>query len=237
MRPLVYAALAMMACAHPDDEAADDDDAWDVPRRCIAPAGLGRPATIDDVVTLMNALPMPVTLPCFLEALDRPLGLTAATSPFSAQPTDSFEDPRLFLHDDALVMTIVTTGEASAVLELGEYTGPGRSRKAELELPVREALPRSAPYARTILGEGTSCALCHADERFTEDVEGLSTYTSEALAPEPEREISVAFVEQHARACVDADPSDRCALLQAVFAHGDVHERAFPPEARICITP
>lgn len=227
----------MMACAQTDDAADDDDDAWEVPRRCIAPAGLGRPASIDDVVTLLNALPMPVTLPCFLEALDRPLGITAATSPFSAQPTESFEDPRLFLHDDALVMTIVTIGEASTVLELGEYTEPGRSRKAELELPVHEPLPRSAPYARTILGQGTSCALCHADERFAEAVEDLPTYTSEALAPEPAREISVAFVEQHARACADAEPSDRCALLQAVFAHGDVHEHAFPPEARICITP
>jgi hypothetical protein len=225
------------ACEHAHDGADDDTEEWEVVRRCRAPDGLGRPATIDDVVTLVNALPLPVTLPCFVEALDRPLGLTASTSPFSAQPTDSFEDPRLFLLDDTLAMTIVTTGEASALLELGGYTEPGRSTKAELEFPVTHRLPRSAPYERTILGAGTSCALCHADERFAGDVEGVATYTTETLAPERAREISVAFVEQHARACADADPTERCALLEAVFAHGEVHERGFPAEARICVTP
>ena len=241
MRPFVHAVLAaafvFAACEQSDGDDDDDPDEWDVVQRCRAPAGLGRPASIDDVVTLVNALPLPVTLPCFIEALDRPLGLTASTSPLSAQPTDSFDDPRLFLLDDALVMTIVTTGEASALLELGGYTEPGHSVKAELAFPVKQRLTRAAPYERTILGEGTSCALCHADERFAGDVEGLSTYTSEALAPERDREISIAFVEQHARACADADPTERCALLESVFAHGEVHERPFPAEARICVTP
>jgi hypothetical protein len=57
-----------------------------VPERCVAPAGVPTtPQTIVEVVDLINALPAPVTLPCFLQALARPLKMHATISLITAQ--------------------------------------------------------------------------------------------------------------------------------------------------------
>lgn len=209
-------------------------------RHCTAPQGLGRPQHIGEVVTLINALPMPVTLTCLLEALDRPLTVAAATSPFSAQPTEDVESPRLFLLSGELVMSIVTIGEAANSLEFGEYVEPARTLKGELEFPVEATLAPEAPYAGALLGSVTRCSTCHGDDRFAGMVGEVPSYTSNALAPEPQRVVPVGFVEQHARDCQGEDePSDpeRCALLGAVFGHGDVGAGGFRIDDRICVTP
>ncbi len=65
---------------------------------CRAPAGVSNsPRTIDETVTLINALPKPLSLPCFLESLARPLEISASYGVFSAQPAKGIRSPRIFV--------------------------------------------------------------------------------------------------------------------------------------------
>ncbi len=237
-RVLLPTAACVLGCAAPDDsEPIAESDGWDVARTCLPPPGLGRPEHIDGVVALINALPMPVSLPCVLEALERPLAVLGATSPFSAQATTEQDSPRLFVFSGDLVLSVVTTGEARELLELGEYVEPGRTLKGEIEFPVEAPLPASAPYEHTLLGESTSCSLCHDSERYVGKVGDVSTYTSNALAAEADRVIPIGFVEQHARDCDPTRDPVRCAMFEGIFAHGDVTAGRFDDQTRICVSP
>ncbi len=237
-RVLLPAAVCVLGCAPPDDsEPASDTDGWDVARNCLPPPGLGRPEHIDGVVALINALPMPVSLPCVLEALERPLAVLGATSPFSAQATTEQDSPRLFVFSGDLVLSVVTTGEARELLELGEYVERGRTLKAEIEFPVEAPLTAAAPYEHALLGQSTSCSLCHGSERYAGKVDDVSTYTSDALAVEADRVIPIGLVEQHARDCDSTRDPDRCAMFEGIFAHGDVTAGQFDGMTRICVTP
>lgn len=61
------------------------------PRRCVAPPGISAaPSSIAAAVALINALPPPVTVACFVESLDRPLQVVATASDLSAQPAAGF---------------------------------------------------------------------------------------------------------------------------------------------------
>jgi len=75
---------------------------------CIAPSAVSNPPrTVDEAITLINALPKPLTLPCFLQALARPLAMTATDSVFSLQPADGLRSPRIFLFTPGMVMSVV----------------------------------------------------------------------------------------------------------------------------------
>ena len=65
---------------------------------CRAPSSVSNaPQSIAETVTLINALPKPLTLPCFLESLARPLEMSATFSVVSAQPAVGHRSPRVFL--------------------------------------------------------------------------------------------------------------------------------------------
>lgn len=237
---MLLALLGSTACS-PDaaDPVADDD--WLLERRCVAPEGLGSPRHIDDIVPLVNALPMPVTLGCVLESLDRPITVAAMTSPFSAQPTEDPAGPRLFVLTGDLVMSIVTTGEATHTLELGEYIDVARTVKAELHFPIEAPVGPEAPYEGALFGGASRCGGCHGDERPAAIVANVPSYSSTALAPEADRVVPTGFVRQHARDCSDTAPegddAQRCALLGAVFGHGEVVAGVFRAEDQICVAP
>lgn len=238
LRALLPAVVIVAACAAPDDvEPFADTDGWDVARTCSPPAGLGRPESIGDVVALIDALPMPVTLPCVLEALERPLAVLAATSPFSAQATTDQESPRMFVFSGDLVLSVVTIGGARDLLELGEYVEPGRTLKAEIEFPIEAPLDASSPFERPLFGDATTCSLCHASERYAGKVGDVSTYTSVALAAEADRVLPIGLVEQYARDCDPTVDPSRCEMLEAVFAHGRVGAGSFDGATQICVSP
>lgn len=239
MRRVLGAWLVVVGCTAAEDGEPPAQDEWMLERSCVAPAGLGHPDGIADVVALANALGEggAVSLACVLESLDRPLEVVAATSPFSAQPTEDPTSPRVFIFSGELVMSIVTGGEAAHTLELGEYVGPGRTLKGELAFPIDAPLADDAVFAETLLGGSSRCSTCHDGTQFAGMVGAVATYTSEALAPEPARIVPVGFAAQHARDCDGATDTDRCALLGAVFGHGAVLAGTFRPDDGICITP
>jgi len=91
-----------------------------VPSRCLPPAGVsGSPRNVEQAVLLMNSLPRPTTLECFIESLDRPLELYLTSSNLSLQPADGARSPRTFIVQGALVLSVVGNREFSSLLEIG----------------------------------------------------------------------------------------------------------------------
>lgn len=204
------------------------------PRSCIAPEGLGSPASIEDAVDLINALPKPTSLPCFLESLDRPLAVAATDSRSSAQPATGAENPRLFIARDALLLSVLPEGPGSDKLEFAVDVGDGLSVKAELAFPIEEEIPYSEPYAQIRRQTGTSCGSCHLREQHWDTVDGAGVFASEALQHPPERDISPGFVGALAGVCDASITPERCAMLTAVFAHGSVVAQPLPEFLKIC---
>jgi len=178
-------------------------------------------------VTLLNALAKPVTLPCFLETLPRPLELHAALSVFSAQPASGVRSPRLFLFLDPLIMSVVPDGVGRALLELGELQSETRSVKAEVEFPVRTELSQQDPFDHVLFNElATSCSLCHQQEERVR-IGGAEAFASQALRPTAEQRVGVAELRAELSACDAVAEPERCAMLEAIFGR-EVRDREFP---------
>jgi hypothetical protein len=241
--PIAAALAALQACAAPVRtetdadlpappamDAADDDPA---PARCRPAAGVSTsPGSIAAVVELVNALPHPVTLSCFLESLDRPLLIDAARGSVSLQPGVGTRSPRVFLFVGQLILSIVPEGRGSRLLELGEQVGDNRSVKAELAFPIEEPLAPARPFDEIRANAGTTCAACHPDEVRATDFAyaeaSVEAYVSGAFRPLPRTRVSVGSLADERQRCDPAAEPARCAILGALFDHGEVRAQEFP---------
>ncbi len=197
---------------------------------CATPvAQTNAPRSVMDVVAILNTMPKPVTLACFVESLARPLSLHAATSVLSAQPATGSRSPRMFLFSDPLIMTVVPEGSGSHLLEFGELRSTTRSLKAELEFPItREILPQE-PFERVMFDETlTTCAFCHAYEERDASIDFTQAYVSQALKPRQGLSVDLETVRLEYQHCDRASEPERCALFDAVFSWGEVVWREFP---------
>lgn len=201
--------------------------------RCQPPQGMsGTPQTIEEAVALLNALPKPTSVACFVESLDRPLAANATSSMFSAQPATSYESPRVFLKVDRTWLSVVIDGAATDLLEFGYLLDDGlHSLKGELKLPTTEALALTKPFDRVRYADGyTLCGACHRDETL-EGVEGdTSIYSSLAFRPRPETRVPLDFLRNEAQTCDWDRQPHRCEMLSALFDGGTVNEGEFPAE-------
>lgn len=196
----------------------------------MAPAGVtNRPTTIEESVALANVLPKPLTLPCYLEALARPLPLHASRGQFSAQPARGARSPRLFISFEPLIMTIVPEGIGRYLLEFGEQRAEHRSLKGELQFPLHAEVAPGEVYEHTLFNpELTNCAFCHASERLDDSVPGGHAFISQSLRPHESERVALDFLRSEPEACdADAEP-DRCAMLDALFGWGEVEDWEFP---------
>ncbi|HYQ27585.1 MAG TPA: hypothetical protein VER04_10200 [Polyangiaceae bacterium] len=231
-------ALLLCGCSGaPESEAADGAAGSANASVCRPPPGIsGSPRTIEEAVTLLNALPKPTTLDCFLESLDRPLSAYATSNIISAQPAFSPASPRIFLRIERLLLSVVPEGAGSHLLEFG-YLQPGeeRSVKAELPLPLTAAVAPSAPYEHVLdkdssglLRGGTSCGGCHAAEAPDKSIAFASAFSSLAFRPNPAYRVSLDALNDAQKACDPVAQPERCAMLTALFAHGSVMQAEFP---------
>lgn len=190
---------------------------------CVREKG-GAPATIEETVDLINRLPMPVTIPCLMESLDRPLSIETTTDQFSAQPAAGELLPRIFVRNGDLSLSVAPAGEGRPLLEFAMKTSSTHSIKAELEFPIEAPVDYAAPYERVAveLG-GTNCGLCHGEERQVEP----GVFESRAFKPLPE---TTGPLEPFVASLEDCDPleDDACHVMTSVFGHGDVVRRPFP---------
>lgn len=245
LRPIALALLTLAACVpsdpgtsqEPSPPDAAEDIAPDLPvdtRTCIPPSGLGgSPNTIEEAVALINALPRPVTLSCFLESLDRPLRMNATFGTISAQPAVGRRSPRIFLFsNEDLIMSVALDGVGQHLLEFGQLVAPGTSRKGELEFPVTERVMPSDPYTKIMFREDlTTCAFCHASERLVPDVTFADIYESRALRPVEREQLSIPEVREQYLVCErEEEENERCDMLRALFSHGYVGWQAFPED-------
>lgn len=234
-RGWLLASTLALSCAEPEP-APDDPSAeppWPLPRTCEPPPGLGSPATIEELVALVDALPRPTTLPCVIESLDRPLSLYASSSEAGAQPALGIDSPRIFVFSGALTMSVTLHGDHET-LEIAQAIGDRRSIKAELSFPIDEPLAPSAPYDAVALGGGTSCGLCHGGETQVASITHATAWASDVYQDEPEQAVSVSFLRQHAIACDHEAEPGRCEMLDAIFGHGEVVQGDLDREALIC---
>jgi hypothetical protein len=199
---------------------------------CTAPEGVSNdPRSMEDVITLVNALPMPVTLKCYLEALRRPLYLNATSSQLSVQPAVSESSPRIFLFSGPLISALVPEGEGSPLLELSVLLSNQTSVKGEIAFPVAEALPLDAAYKGILRndGNGTRCAGCHFNEAKAASPLNATAHTSTALRPFDNSDVPLDFLAAESAAC-GKNTSERCKNLRALFEHGQVLPKAFPAD-------
>jgi len=181
-------------------------------------------------VALVNALPKPTSVACFVESLDRPLGAYATSSMFSLQPAVSKASPRLFFKVGRLWLSIVIDGDGKDLLEFGELLDDGlRSLKAELQFPTTDQVPPGLPFDRVLYTTGgTVCGVCHREEAL-DHLEGTSQiFSSLAFRPQPATRVSLDYLRDQARSCDWQAEPQRCDLLSAVFGGGDVVDAEFP---------
>jgi hypothetical protein len=201
-------------------------------RGCVAPAGVSNsPRTITDAVALVNALPKPLTLPCFLEALARPLEIEATFSVFSAQPAQGRRSPRIFLFLDPDIMSIVPDGDGAPLLEFGQEQPDFRSLKGQITFPVLAALTPTAPFEDLLFNDQLStCGLCHASEQQEPTISGVRAFISESLRPRLADQVAADELRQQLAICDHATEPDRCAMLDGLLGWGTVTDRAFPSQ-------
>jgi len=227
-------ALSIFGCSEPaPSESAPSEPAARSPTPgCRAPAGVSNsPHTIAETVTLINALPKPLSLPCFLESLARPLEISATYSLLSAQPAQGARSPRIFLFQEPTLLSIVPAGDGASLLEFGEQRPELRSLKAELVFPVSAPLAPSAPFEHLMFNsQFTTCGGCHAGELSESELSGVRTFVSLALRPRVSELVSTASLQHELQICDRALEPQRCAMLDALLGWGQVTDRAFPAQ-------
>jgi hypothetical protein len=179
---------------------------------------------------MLNGLPRPLEMPCFVASLSGRLELAAALSRTSAQLAYERHSPRLFIFLDPLILTLAFDGTGRDLLEMGELRGEGRTLKAELAFPLVEEVSAAAPFEHTLFdGERSTCFFCHANERVASDIPFTKAFESVALRPSDAALVNVDFLRSQAASCNDVEQPYRCALLRAVFEREAVEQRGFPP--------
>lgn len=197
--------------------------------KCTAPQGVsGKPATIEDVVVLLNSLPKPVTVRCFLESLERPLNVTLTNSQISGQPAVGNRSPRIFILNEKLFMSVVPEGRGKDFLELSYQTSATTSIKAEIEFPILDRIAKGKPYSNVLFNSGTNCRSCHRAEKQVGSVDGIPLFDSWAYQPDKETLVDLQKFKNELRICnFDKEP-ERCEIIRALLNNGEVNTQAFP---------
>ena len=186
----------------------------------------GAPTTIPELLVLLNSLPKPTSLACFLEALERPLTVYMTESNNSLQPSPGPRSPRTFILRSNLELSIVPEGDASNTLLLGFRPEPSRSIKAQIDFPLTGNVSEATLFERSQQTPTTSsCGSCHVDEVKTE-FPGFPSgvFESDVFPPFDMYQVSVASVRAEAASCDAAVEAKRCELLSALYDHGEVEQ-------------
>lgn len=195
-------------------------------RGCSGLQSSGAVNTIFGAVDRLNALPLPVSAPCFVASLPRPLEVVATLSPISAQPGAGRRSPRVFLLNPGLVVSVAHEGAGARLIEFAEWTEAKRTLKGELEVPIGSRLTHMAPLEHIQRPTGvTTCGVCHRNESAHPAIDG--GFVSEAYRPDPTTNVPLTEVAALHDACDEADTSDRCLLLHALFDFGELRQGAF----------
>ena len=194
----------------------------------MVPAALNNPQTIDQAMNLIQAMPKPLTVDCFVSALKPPLKVFAVNSFTSAQPSGGENSPRIFIISGNLIMSVVPAGIGAEFLEFAEIVGTRSSVKGELQFPITQNITASAPYDRIREGSGTNCRLCHGNEVAYPSIKTGQAFASVVLPPDPFLQINQAYLKYQSSICNSQVDSNRCRILKAIYVDGQAQDVAFP---------
>ena len=128
-------------------------------------------------------------------------------------------------------MSVVPDGPGAFVLEFGEVRPDYRSLKGELEFPLTDQIPQSAPFERLLFTDTlTNCGVCHAAEQSEPSPFSKNTFVSQSLRPAPRNAVSLASLQYELGICNRGAEPYRCAMLDSLFSLGPVTEAHFPME-------
>jgi cytochrome c553 len=189
---------------------------------------LRSPKTIAEAVNLINALPKPLELSCFLRSLKRPLFLNLTDSAISIQPANGRNSPRVFIFSEDLIMSVVTEGNGENTLEFGQLSTGNNSIKGELNFPILADITQDTPYA-TMWPAGSQlsrCVSCHGPDTVDDATNG---YESIAIRPSNNRKVELYEFDEQRYLCQMNDDNDgRCRIIRAIMAYGEVRDIDFP---------
>ncbi|MBL7544163.1 MAG: hypothetical protein JNL11_10115 [Bdellovibrionaceae bacterium] len=190
---------------------------------------MGRPKTIEDTINLINALPRPLSLECFLNSLKAPLNVFAVNSTFSAQPAVDQNSPRIFILQDKMVLSVAPAGIGRTLLEFSELNGSIETFKGELEFPIEGTVTMDTILAKISQTSTTStCLTCHTSERKVAYKTLGSLYVSKILRPNESQRINSSYLKNQATACNPSINKHRCEVLNAIFVNGQAQDASFP---------
>lgn len=198
--------------------------------RCVPGAGAtGSPRTITEAVSLMDSLPKPTSVACFVESLDRPLRVEATYSIVSAQPAAGKRSPRIFAFYEPLILSLALDGDGRNLVELSEATVSNHTTKGEIAFPIDGPVTVADAFERVALDPGppsTSCGFCHREESPSNLYD--QGFSSLALKPLVDTLVPIDRIrEEHALCDAEAEP-ERCRYLDALVAPGPLVHQAFP---------
>jgi hypothetical protein len=183
--------------------------------------------SIDDAIATIDRLPLPVTLPCFLASIERPLGLELTSDVFNTQPAEGYRSPRILVRLPRVTLTVVPVREGKHLLELGEDHPSGLTVKADLHFPIASELDPQEPFVRTLAYPGaseTGCHVCHFEEIALDD----GRFANTQLRPPDEMIVPLDVLRDEHAACDRREDPYRCRMFSALLDHGDVFESRFP---------
>jgi hypothetical protein len=203
--------------------------------RCSLPSSSNsNPANLRELLQLINSMPLPLTLPCFVDVLAHPLKLSATISNVSAQPAPDDENPRFFLFsgmESKLILSVVPSGEGAKALEYSFLVSETESVKGEILFPVEYPLDLDQLGKRLLRKDGvpgSTCGACHANERLADSSRfGADHYVSRALQPKSSSLVSQRRLNELALKC-KSQASERCALFDAIFGTSGIEIQSFP---------
>lgn len=199
------------------------------PNVCVTPLGVsGTPSTLEQAIILMNSLPKPASLECFLQALSRPLNVYLTSSGDSLQPSPGARSPRTFIIFEPLVMSIVFDGPGRPALELGYRSTPTRSIKTEFVFPLMTDVTATNFFDRAMDANdanSTRCSACHTGEVQAASPEFPGeVFESDIFPPYDFLEVSVEALRNERETCDPSEEPERCSMLSAFFDFGTINE-------------
>ena len=181
---------------------------------------LGSPTSIRQAVDLINALPKPTSLKCFIQSLNKPLKIALTESNLSVQPGDGAESPRIFIFKSWLIMSVSLVGPGSWYLEFSEMKTSASSYKGELLFPIAETVAYSEPFDRIVSSgtPGTTCRGCHGQEVSDTYPGATNAFRSIVLKPEPFNDVTLVSLNISKSICQSANNnSRRCQMIESLF--------------------
>jgi hypothetical protein len=183
------------------------------------------PTTFEGVVTLINKLPKPVSVNCFLYNYDHPLNIFAVDNELNAQPSGGPDSPRIFIIMDDFTVSVVPAGSGKDNIEFSKIVTEEKSIKGDLHFPIQQPIEYDDIFSGIVneTNDGTVCRLCHGQES---QHLGLS-YSSNIIAPDENLRITKEDLRDEIRKC-RTETTSRCTMINYIYSAGEVDDVTWP---------